>query len=228
MVMPVSYRLVDEQIVFRTRRDTHLGLGTHNSVVAFEVDDIDPDHHTGWSVDRHGDRFRATGPAAWPTHWTPSSCPSGRGKTRPGGRDRREHDLGASHPHANRSHAMSTDCRAHCSKRLDHDECLQLLAAFSVGRIAVGDGTRQFAVRRAGELRARRRCRRVSLGARERRSRESTGTRSASRSTTSTGSTTRAGACSSVARPIGRRAARDRPPRPRVVDVRRRSTTGCE
>jgi len=50
MVMPVSYRLVNEQIVFRTRRDTHLGLGTHNSVVAFEVDDIHPTDHSGWSV----------------------------------------------------------------------------------------------------------------------------------------------------------------------------------
>lgn len=50
IVLPVTFRLVDEQIVFRTRRDTHLGLGTHNSVVAFEVDDIDPEDHTGWSV----------------------------------------------------------------------------------------------------------------------------------------------------------------------------------
>jgi nitroimidazol reductase NimA-like FMN-containing flavoprotein (pyridoxamine 5'-phosphate oxidase superfamily) len=50
MVLPVTFRLVDDQIVFRTRRDTHLGLGTNNSVVAFEVDDIDPQDHSGWSV----------------------------------------------------------------------------------------------------------------------------------------------------------------------------------
>ncbi len=50
MVLPVTFRLVDHQIVFRTRRDTHLGLGTNNSVVAFEVDDIHPELHTGWSV----------------------------------------------------------------------------------------------------------------------------------------------------------------------------------
>lgn len=50
VVLPVTFRLVGDQILFRTRRDTHLGLGTNNSVVAFEVDDIDPDDHTGWSV----------------------------------------------------------------------------------------------------------------------------------------------------------------------------------
>jgi len=50
MVLPVTFRLVHDQIVFRTRRDTHLGLGTNNSVVAFEVDDIHPELHTGWSV----------------------------------------------------------------------------------------------------------------------------------------------------------------------------------
>jgi uncharacterized protein len=50
MVLPVTFRLVDDQIVFRTRRDTHLGVGTNNSVVAFEVDDLHPEDHTGWSV----------------------------------------------------------------------------------------------------------------------------------------------------------------------------------
>ncbi len=50
MVLPVTFRLVDDQIVFRTRRDTRLGVGTNNSVVAFEVDDLHPEDHTGWSV----------------------------------------------------------------------------------------------------------------------------------------------------------------------------------
>ena len=50
MVLPVTFTLVGDQIVFRTRRDTHLGLGTNNTVVAFEADDIDPVDHTGWSV----------------------------------------------------------------------------------------------------------------------------------------------------------------------------------
>ena len=40
-------------------------------------------------------------------------------------------------------------------EELDREECLQLLASFSVGRIAVAT-THTCAIRRAGELRARR------------------------------------------------------------------------
>jgi hypothetical protein len=50
MVLPVNFRLVGDRIVFRTSAGTKLDAATRNAVVAFEVDDIDPIYHSGWSV----------------------------------------------------------------------------------------------------------------------------------------------------------------------------------
>jgi len=49
-VLPVNFRLAGDRIVFRTGTGTKLAAATRNAVVAFEVDDIDPVNHTGWSV----------------------------------------------------------------------------------------------------------------------------------------------------------------------------------
>lgn len=49
-VLPVNFRLVGDQIVFRTGTGSKLEAATDNTVVAFEVDDMDPVWHTGWSV----------------------------------------------------------------------------------------------------------------------------------------------------------------------------------
>lgn len=49
-VLPVNFRLTEDQIVFRTGLGTKLDAATQNAVVAFEVDDMDPFAHTGWSV----------------------------------------------------------------------------------------------------------------------------------------------------------------------------------
>jgi uncharacterized protein len=49
-VLPVNFRLAGERIVFRTGAGTKLAAATRNAVVAFEIDDIDPIDHTGWSV----------------------------------------------------------------------------------------------------------------------------------------------------------------------------------
>jgi uncharacterized protein len=49
-VLPVSFRLAGDRIVFRTGEGTKLAAATRNAVVAFEVDDFDPVTHTGWSV----------------------------------------------------------------------------------------------------------------------------------------------------------------------------------
>jgi uncharacterized protein len=49
-VLPVNFRLAGDRIVFRTGEGTKLAAATRNAVVAFEVDDIDPVDHTGWSV----------------------------------------------------------------------------------------------------------------------------------------------------------------------------------
>jgi hypothetical protein len=49
-VLPVAYGVVGDRIVVRTGRGSKLDAATRNAVVAFEVDDIDPQHRTGWSV----------------------------------------------------------------------------------------------------------------------------------------------------------------------------------
>jgi nitroimidazol reductase NimA-like FMN-containing flavoprotein (pyridoxamine 5'-phosphate oxidase superfamily) len=63
VVVPVNYRLVDDEIVFRTGRGTKLDAATHHAVVAFEVDEIDPITHSGWSVMVTGTARRVTDPS---------------------------------------------------------------------------------------------------------------------------------------------------------------------
>ena len=48
-IRPVNYALVGHQVVLRTRPDG-LGRRLDGQVVAFEVDDIDSERGTGWSV----------------------------------------------------------------------------------------------------------------------------------------------------------------------------------
>lgn len=50
VVLPVTFVLTDDGVVFRTRAGTKLDAATSGAVVAFEVDDVDPVDHTGWSV----------------------------------------------------------------------------------------------------------------------------------------------------------------------------------
>jgi nitroimidazol reductase NimA-like FMN-containing flavoprotein (pyridoxamine 5'-phosphate oxidase superfamily) len=49
-VLPVNYRLVGDRIIFRTGHGTKLEAATRGNIVAFQVDDIDPMSHAGWSV----------------------------------------------------------------------------------------------------------------------------------------------------------------------------------
>jgi nitroimidazol reductase NimA-like FMN-containing flavoprotein (pyridoxamine 5'-phosphate oxidase superfamily) len=49
-VLPVNYRLIGDKVIFRTSIGTKLQAATTNAVVAFQVDDMDPLWHTGWSV----------------------------------------------------------------------------------------------------------------------------------------------------------------------------------
>lgn len=49
-ILPVNFRLVGDEIAFRTTVGTKLDAAACNAVVAFEVDDLDPMYHTGWSV----------------------------------------------------------------------------------------------------------------------------------------------------------------------------------
>lgn len=48
--LPVTYRLVDGVIVFRTAIGTKLTAALDHAIVGFEVDDVDHQWHTGWSV----------------------------------------------------------------------------------------------------------------------------------------------------------------------------------
>lgn len=50
VILPVSFRLVADRVVFRTAVGTKLDAATCNAVVAFEVDQIDRAGATGWSV----------------------------------------------------------------------------------------------------------------------------------------------------------------------------------
>lgn len=49
-VLPVNFWFDGDQILIRTSAGTKLQAATHDSVVAFEIDEIDPVAHTGWSV----------------------------------------------------------------------------------------------------------------------------------------------------------------------------------
>jgi len=49
-VFPVNYGVLDGAIVFRTGKGSKLDAAVRNAVVAFEIDEVDPLYHEGWSV----------------------------------------------------------------------------------------------------------------------------------------------------------------------------------
>jgi nitroimidazol reductase NimA-like FMN-containing flavoprotein (pyridoxamine 5'-phosphate oxidase superfamily) len=49
-IFPVHYQMVEGQIVFRAGKGTNLHTASANTVVAFEVDDVDASWAGGWSV----------------------------------------------------------------------------------------------------------------------------------------------------------------------------------
>ena len=61
-IFPVNYALMDGAIVFMTGEGTKLRAALSNTVVAFEVDAIDPLAHGGWSVMAVGIASEITGP----------------------------------------------------------------------------------------------------------------------------------------------------------------------
>jgi nitroimidazol reductase NimA-like FMN-containing flavoprotein (pyridoxamine 5'-phosphate oxidase superfamily) len=50
VVLPVNYQLFEGQLIIQTERDTRLAEATRDTVVAFEVDDVEADGSGGWSV----------------------------------------------------------------------------------------------------------------------------------------------------------------------------------
>lgn len=49
-IIPVNYSVVDETIVFRTTPYSVLGTHAWTTPLGFEVDHLDPDTRSGWSV----------------------------------------------------------------------------------------------------------------------------------------------------------------------------------
>jgi nitroimidazol reductase NimA-like FMN-containing flavoprotein (pyridoxamine 5'-phosphate oxidase superfamily) len=49
-IFPVNYRLIDDAIFFRTAPGSKMAAATAGAVVAFEVDEIQPEQRGGWSV----------------------------------------------------------------------------------------------------------------------------------------------------------------------------------
>ena len=50
VILPINYCYVEGRIVFRTAAGAKLEAATCGTVVAFEVDSMDPMTHSGWSV----------------------------------------------------------------------------------------------------------------------------------------------------------------------------------
>jgi uncharacterized protein len=48
--LPVTYRVIEDAIVFRTAPGTKLTAAVNDAVVGFEVDALDPATRSGWSV----------------------------------------------------------------------------------------------------------------------------------------------------------------------------------
>lgn len=75
-ICPVNYAVVDGDIVFRTAPYTNLGMQVAGQPVAFEVDEVDHDTQSGWSVVVQADAMvvqdpdeimwlRRSGPQPW-------------------------------------------------------------------------------------------------------------------------------------------------------------------
>ena len=62
-VLPLNFRFDGRQILFRTGVGTKLDAATRHAVVAFEVDEIDAEAETGWSVVVTGVAREVTDPA---------------------------------------------------------------------------------------------------------------------------------------------------------------------
>lgn len=62
VVLPVTFILDEDAVVFRTRADSRLATKTSGAVLAFEADDVEPALRVGWSVSVCGQA--TTGPVS--------------------------------------------------------------------------------------------------------------------------------------------------------------------
>ena len=75
--LPVTYSLVGDDIIFRTSPDSVLGELAESVPVCFQIDDLDPETLTGWSVLVQGVARRLEGdpPGVVPDPWAPGERP---------------------------------------------------------------------------------------------------------------------------------------------------------
>ena len=81
LIIPVNYVVFEDTVVIRTSAYSLLGTHARNTMVAFEVDDLDPDRQTGWSVVARGRAWAETDPielARIRAECSPRSWASGR------------------------------------------------------------------------------------------------------------------------------------------------------
>lgn len=62
-VRPMNFALAEDEIVVRTAADGTIARRVHDTIVAFEVDDLDRDSASGWSVTVTGRATVITDPA---------------------------------------------------------------------------------------------------------------------------------------------------------------------
>ncbi|WP_200803929.1 pyridoxamine 5'-phosphate oxidase family protein [Pseudonocardia thermophila] len=58
----VAYRLDGEEIIFRTRGGSKLAAAVRHAVVGFQVDEVDIENRTGWSVFGIGEAYEVVDP----------------------------------------------------------------------------------------------------------------------------------------------------------------------
>jgi uncharacterized protein len=79
-IVPLNYSVVDDSVVFRTSPYSVLGTTARNTLLAFEVDHVDPENCHGWSVVVRG-RCRSIDEAEAIAHveatWSPRPWASG-------------------------------------------------------------------------------------------------------------------------------------------------------
>ena len=76
-ILPVSYGIVDDLIVIRTQAGSPLAELVRPLEVSFQVDDLDDETSTGWSVLVHGTSGASVSalPPNMPSPWAPGDRP---------------------------------------------------------------------------------------------------------------------------------------------------------
>ncbi len=75
LVLPVCYVVDRDRIVIRTRPGTVIADLAQGADVSFQIDEIDPETATGWSVLVQGRAELETGDVALPRPWVPGPNP---------------------------------------------------------------------------------------------------------------------------------------------------------